>query len=169
VQYYFEQLLDRRPVIINNVHEVARRILLRLPKTDYCEWGRICSITPDGDIFPCTHFVGMPEFKMGDTTRQEIDRMLQAELLEATRIGNLPCNECSVKHLCGGGCRGCSQYVHADIFREDDYCEARREIAYAVIQQLAESWQEGRWRENAAFVESLMAQGLRKHSCDRFS
>ena len=169
VRYYFEQLLERQPVIINNVHEVVRRILFRQPKTDYCEWGRICSITPDGDLYPCTHFVGMPEFRMGDTGSPEMDRTLQAELLEATRIGNLPCQSCSVKHVCGGGCRGCSQHVYADIFREDDYCEARRDITYAVIRQLAAAWRNGRWRESSAFVESLMGQGHRKHSCDRFS
>jgi uncharacterized protein len=170
VDYYFEQLVKEQPVIVNNVHEVVRRILFEIPKTGYCDWGKICSITPDGDIYPCTHFVGIPEFKMGSAKAGgRLNRALQAELLSATKLGNLPCNECSVKHLCGGGCRGCSHYVHSDIFREDDYCEARREIVYSVLTNLVEMRQDGRWETSSGFMRSLLAQGDKKHSCDRFS
>lgn len=169
VDFYFGQLAQRDPVIINNVHEVVRRILLQIPKSDYCDWGRICSITPDGEVYPCTHFVGMPEFKMGTAREGSINRRLQAELLLATKIENLPCNQCSVKYLCGGGCRGCSHYVNADIFREDDYCEARREIVFAVVTNMVQLWQDGDWPSASPYLRSLMAEGGKKHSCDRFS
>lgn len=169
VRFYLSQLVKQKPVIINNVHEVLRRILFQIPKTDYCDWGRICSITPDGDIYPCTHFVGMPEFKMGTIRDETINRDLQTDLLKATEIENLPCKECSVKYLCGGGCRGCSHYVHSDIFREDDYCESRREIVFAVLVDLVELWQDGCWQTSSDYIHSLMAEGHKKHSCDRFS
>jgi uncharacterized protein len=167
-EFYLERLVARRPVVINNVHEIVRRLVLRQPKTDYCEWGRTCSITSDGDIFPCTHFVGMPEFHMG-TIREGIDETRRAQFVPATRIENLPCQACSLRHICGGGCRGCSQYVYGDIFREDDYCEARRELFAAVVQGIARLVEEGRWTESHSYIQSLMTEGSKKHSCDRFS
>lgn len=169
VDYYLSRLLSDEPLVITNVHEVLRRILFQSPKTDYCDWGRICSITPDGDVFPCTHFVGMPEFKLGTTKDSDIDRDRQAEFRKATEIPSLPCATCSVRHVCGGGCRGCSQHVHHDIFREDDYCEARREIVHALMNGVVDLWQAGRWPEAEGAIQKLTEGGQRKHSCDRFS
>src|SRR6185503_4406329 len=95
--YYMDRLVEQKPVIVNNVHEIVRRIVYQIPKTDYCNWGRTCSITPDGDIFPCTHFVGMPEFHMGNTRETSISRPVQERLLAATHMENLPCDRCSIK------------------------------------------------------------------------
>ncbi|OON97809.1 MAG: thioether cross-link-forming SCIFF peptide maturase [Epulopiscium sp. Nele67-Bin005] len=60
--------------------------------------------TPEGDLYPCHQFVGMPEFKMGDvwTGVTNLDRRNEFE--KCNVYSKEECTSCWAKLYCSGGC-----------------------------------------------------------------
>ncbi len=68
------------------------------------------AVTPEGDIYPCHQFVGMPEFRMGnvnDAARDpsyRLDPALRARF-RALLVPDKPeCRDCWARYFCSGGC-----------------------------------------------------------------
>lgn len=60
-------------------------------------------VDTDGKLYPCAHFIGMPEYSIGD-----LSTGLNTEKIETYSdldINNRePCKSCWARYLCGGGC-----------------------------------------------------------------
>lgn len=81
-----------------------------------------CAVTPEGDIYPCHQFAGMPEFRMGNVN--DLDNVLDAkgDSLPGRAVTNIlspkvreifldrlmpdkpECKTCFARYHCGGGC-----------------------------------------------------------------
>ena len=64
------------------------------------------AVTPEGDIYPCHQFVGIPDFKMGHVS-QSPDQLSQAvrQPFESLMLPDKPaCRDCWARWFCSGGC-----------------------------------------------------------------
>lgn len=74
-----------------------------------CGGGRcFFALSASGDVFPCSEFIGIPEFKAGNIKESNI-----ADILKTKQITDVtsrmvekfePCDTCAVKHFCGAPC-----------------------------------------------------------------
>lgn len=73
------------------------------------------SVTPEGDIYPCHQFVGIPEFKMGNVINGEIDSNIQDSFGNCNVYTRKECRECWAKFYCSGGCAANAYQFNRDI------------------------------------------------------
>lgn len=62
------------------------------------------AVTPDGDLYPCHQFVGMPEWKLGSLDSPELRTELQETFLNCNVCTKDACKTCWAKYYCSGGC-----------------------------------------------------------------
>ncbi len=62
------------------------------------------AVTPDGDIYPCHQFVGLPEWKLGDVFSGVLDEEKQARFAACNVETKESCARCWAKYFCSGGC-----------------------------------------------------------------
>jgi uncharacterized protein len=68
------------------------------------------AVTPEGDIYPCHQFVGMPEFRMGNVheasgdTEYHLDPELRARFRKLLVPDKDECRTCWARYFCSGGC-----------------------------------------------------------------
>lgn len=102
------------------------------------------SIGPQGDIYPCGRFDGMPEFWMGNINDEDgLRKALDSEPQRAMRLrtpDRVPgCNECEFVNICYSGCPH-NALTAGNILGRDPYCSSYKmlfaHIKKAVIVQL---------------------------------
>lgn len=71
--------------------------------------------TPEGDLYPCHQFVGIPEFKMGDVFKGVNNIEIRREFEKCNVYKKPKCKECWAKFYCSGGCTANSYQLHNDI------------------------------------------------------
>jgi uncharacterized protein len=59
-----------------------------------------------GDVYPCTHVVGMPRYFLGNVSEMDFPRTGPLlRMAQALDVDWLPgCRDCGWRYLCGGGC-----------------------------------------------------------------
>jgi len=62
------------------------------------------AVTPDGDVYPCHQFVGMPEWKIGTVDSERLDEEIQTRFLNCNVCTKEKCSACWAKYYCSGGC-----------------------------------------------------------------
>lgn len=73
------------------------------------------AVTPEGDLYPCHQFVGLPEFKMGDV-KEGIDRAdIRSQFEKCNVYSKKECSDCFAKLFCSGGCAANSYHFHGNI------------------------------------------------------
>lgn len=101
-----------------------------------CEAGRaVCSIAPNGDVFPCQSF-HYPELLMGNLVTEDIDNI--SKNITFKGVNDIPvCSRCNVKYICGGGClaTGYAFYGHR-YDRNHLTCHLNRHNAIEILKSL---------------------------------
>ena len=90
----------------------VRQIKLNAPCFSCGAGKSICSIAPNGDVYPCQS-LHYPEFNMGNILKVSIEELnRKIGLITVDQIS--VCSRCNVKFICGGGCpaTGYSMYGH---------------------------------------------------------
>ena len=77
-----------------------------------CEY---VAVTPEGDIYPCHQFVGMPEYKLGDVLAGIQNDEIRRELNGCNVYTKDACKECFAKFYCGGGCIANAGIYNGDV------------------------------------------------------
>lgn len=72
------------------------------------------AITPEGDIFPCHQFIGIPEFKMGNVREGIVDDSVR-RIFAGNTINHKECRSCWARFLCGGGCHAQAYFQNGDV------------------------------------------------------
>ncbi len=73
------------------------------------------AVTPQGDLFPCHQFVGMPEFLLGDVF-YGINRPGIMETFQNINVyAKEKCRNCWAKFYCSGGCAANAWKFHKDL------------------------------------------------------
>lgn len=71
--------------------------------------------TPNGELYPCHQFVGMPEFKMGDVWEGVTNTSRREEFGKCNVYSKDECTHCWAKFYCSGGCAANSFNFHGNI------------------------------------------------------
>ncbi|MCC8191538.1 MAG: thioether cross-link-forming SCIFF peptide maturase [Ruminococcus sp.] len=75
------------------------------------------AITPDGDIYPCHQFVGIPEFKMGNLEDGTFDIEMKKRFAATHVYAKEDCKNCWAKFYCSGGCNANNFLYEGDILK----------------------------------------------------
>jgi len=72
------------------------------------------AVTPEGDIFPCHQFIGIPEFKMGNVREGIVDDSVRRRFAGNT-LSQKECRNCWARFHCGGGCHALAYFRNGNI------------------------------------------------------
>jgi uncharacterized protein len=110
--YLLDKSLEHMGEIeVMNINDLCRCVFTR--RGTVCTYvdcmGNTFAIGPDGSIYPCYRFVGMPEYVMGNVRdRPSMDDLMQSEagkLMSGFKdYVDVACKECSHLKYCRGGC-----------------------------------------------------------------
>jgi uncharacterized protein len=148
---YFLQALDRshelyqktgRKLIVGNfanillaiVAPAARRLMCDISP---CGGGRcFFALAPNGDLFPCSEFIGLPSFCGGNLFRDDLPAVLDSEpfrLVTGRKIEQIdPCRRCAIRHFCGSPCPAEAHEMNGGMQQVGAFCEFYEEqVRYA--------------------------------------
>ena len=98
-----------------------------------CEY---LAVSPEGDIYPCHQFVGLPEYKMGNVLENTLNQNIKSGFEESNIYCKDKCKDCWAKFYCSGGCHANAYKFNNDINKpheiECDMFQKRLECAIAL-------------------------------------
>jgi uncharacterized protein len=148
---YFLKTLDRthelyaqtgRKLVVGNfanillaiVAPAARRLMCDISP---CGGGRcFFAVGPEGDMFPCSEFIGLEQFRGGNLFQDQIPQVLQSEpfqLVTGRKVEDVePCNRCAIRHFCGSPCPAEAHEMNGGMHATGAFCEFYEEqVRYA--------------------------------------
>jgi uncharacterized protein len=141
-------------ILIAILAPTARRLMCDISP---CGGGRsFFALAPDGDLFPCSEFIGLPDFAGGNLFRQPVDEILDSpafRLVTGRKVEDVPgCADCAIRHFCGSPCPAEAHEMNGGMDRKGAFCRfyeeqtrfALRLIADGIHQDfLWDGWDEG--------------------------
>jgi uncharacterized protein len=121
-------------VLIGIIAPTARRMMCDISP---CGGGRcFFALGANGDIYPCSEFIGLNDFRGGNLFRDKIDTILKTPAFRSVtgrRVEDIePCSRCAVRHFCGSPCPAEAHEMNGDINQPGAFCELYEEqIRYA--------------------------------------
>jgi uncharacterized protein len=122
-------------VLVSIVAPLARRLMCDISP---CGGGRcFFAVGASGDLFPCSEFVGVPEFNGGNLFRDDISRVLQSRPFKSV-IGRkvediTPCSACAIRHFCGSPCPAEAHEMNGGMNKAGAFCELYEDqVRYAM-------------------------------------
>lgn len=121
-------------ILIAILAPTARRLMCDISP---CGGGRsFFALAPDGDLFPCSEFIGLPEFAGGNLFRDSIEDVLDsAPFRKVTdrKVEDIgPCAACPIRHFCGSPCPAEAHEMRGGMDRIGAYCGFYQEqVRYA--------------------------------------
>jgi len=112
----------------------ARRLMCDISP---CGGGRaFFALAPNGDLFPCSEFIGLENFKGGNLFQDDIDAVLETPAFLQVSERNVddfkPCNSCAIRHFCGSPCPAEAFEMNGGQKRTGAFCEFYEEqVRYA--------------------------------------
>ncbi len=102
-----------------------------------CGGGRcFFAVSTKGDVFPCSEFIGFPEFKGGNLYQDSLDTVLKSKPFESITTRKAedfqPCANCAIRHFCGAPCPAEVKAFSGALNAPSPYCEFYEEqVRYA--------------------------------------
>ncbi len=110
--YLLDKSLEHmQDIDVMNINDLCRCVFTR--RGSVCTYvdcmGSTFAVGPDGSIYPCYRFVGMPEWVMGHVRdKPTMETLMQSEsgkrMMAFSRFVDLTCKDCSHIRYCRGGC-----------------------------------------------------------------
>jgi uncharacterized protein len=148
---YFLQALDKtqelyektgRKLIVGNFANIllaiiapsARRLMCDISP---CGGGRcFFALAPGGDMFPCSEFIGLDNFRGGNLFTDDISTVLESEpfrLVTGRKVEDIdPCRHCAIRHFCGSPCPAEAHEMNGGMANVGAFCEFYEEqVRYA--------------------------------------
>jgi uncharacterized protein len=122
-------------VLVSIVAPLARRLMCDISP---CGGGRcFLALGAKGDLFPCSEFVGVPEFNGGNLFRDNISEVLETEAFKRVtgrKVEDItPCSACAVRHFCGSPCPAEAHEMNGGMNKPGAFCELYEEqVRYAM-------------------------------------
>lgn len=122
-------------VLVSIVAPSARRLMCDISP---CGGGRcFFAVSASGDLFPCSEFVGVKEFRGGNLFTGEIEAALGSvpfKTVTGRRVEDIdPCNRCAVRHFCGSPCPAEAHEMNGGMGCPGAFCELYEEqVRYAL-------------------------------------
>lgn len=141
-------------ILIAILAPTARRLMCDISP---CGGGRsFFALAPNGDMFPCSEFIGLPEFNGGNLFRDQVDDVLKSKaflkVIERKVEDIEGCDTCNIRHFCGSPCPAEAHEMNGGMKRKGAFCEFYEEqvaFAFRLIADgihgdyLWEGWDEG--------------------------
>jgi len=134
-------LLDK---YLENIDKIELKNIDHLCKCVFTRRGTVCTfvdcmgdtfaVGPDGSIYPCYRFVGMPEWVMGDVidhpTIEDLSKSAPWKLLqEYKEYVDRACKKCTYIKFCRGGCPyNALTITEGEVNSVDPHCTAYKTI-----------------------------------------
>jgi uncharacterized protein len=108
-----------------------------------CGGGRaFFALAPNGDLFPCSEFIGLPAFKGGNLFADDIDEVLARPAftkVSGRRVEDIaPCRTCAIRHFCGSPCPAEAHEMNGGMEKTGAYCEFYEEQTRYAFRLIAE-------------------------------
>ncbi len=131
-------------ILAGIIGPTARRLMCDISP---CGGGRcFFAVSAHGDLFPCSEFIGFPEFKGGNLFKDELQDALQSPpFLEMTRrkVEDIsPCATCAIRHFCGAPCPAEVRALSGTFNAPAPYCRFYEEQARYAFRVLANGREE---------------------------
>ena len=149
-------------ILLGILAPTARKLMCDISP---CGGGRcFVALSAKGDIFPCSEFVGLPEFNGGSVFHEDINDILEKPSFRnvtGRKVEDIePCNRCAVRHFCGAPCPAEAYSLHGTMQRPGAFCELYEEqVRYAmrlIADGKADDFLEENWENDTESVFDLM-------------
>jgi radical SAM protein with 4Fe4S-binding SPASM domain len=119
-----------------------------------CSAGKkIISLSPSGDIFPCQSLM-YNELKMAnifDDNWLEKVNSAAAHIMPKLLGEKQGCEDCHLRHFCGGGCPAINYRLYSDFTRKPDFlCPHLKEQAKCRLENMKSDWEEFQYPAGAS-------------------
>ncbi len=107
-----------------------------------CGGGRcFFAVAATGDLFPCSEFIGFPEYKGGNLFNGEIPQALASapfkEITGRKAEDIVPCASCAIRHFCGAPCPAEVKEVSGTVLAPSPFCQFYEEQARYAFRTIA--------------------------------
>lgn len=119
----------------------ARRLMCDISP---CGGGRcFFALAPNGDLFPCSEFIGVPEFKGGNVFSDTIPNVLASEgfkKVTGRKVETISeCADCDIRHFCGSPCPAEAHEANGGMDQRGTFCEYYKEQARYAFRLISEN------------------------------
>jgi len=131
-------------ILISIIAPTARRLMCDISP---CGGGRaFFALAPNGDLFPCSEFVGLPKFRGGNLFSDEVDSVLTSEpfkLVTERKVEDIKsCSRCAIRHFCGSPCPAEAHEINGGMDKIGAFCEFYEEQARYAMRLIADGREE---------------------------
>ncbi|MGB8931336.1 MAG: peptide-modifying radical SAM enzyme CbpB [Anaeromyxobacteraceae bacterium] len=131
-------------VLLAILAPTARRLMCDISP---CGGGRaFFAVTPSGDMFPCSEFIGLAPFNGGNLFRDEIEQVLASRPFLEVTSRNVdaidPCRRCAIRHFCGSPCPAEAHELNGGMNRTGAFCEFYEEQVRYAFRLIADGLQD---------------------------
>lgn len=122
-------------ILVSIIAPTARRLMCDISP---CGGGRcFFAVSASGDMFPCSEFVGVKEFKGGNLFTGKIEQALESKpfkMVTGRKVEDIdPCNRCAVRHFCGSPCPAEAYEMNGGMEKTGAFCELYEDqVRYAL-------------------------------------
>jgi len=111
-------------VLLAILAPTARRLMCDISP---CGGGRcFFALAPNGDMFPCSEFIGLPHFRGGNLFADSIEEVLKSPafaMVTGRKVEDVePCNRCAIRHFCGSPCPAEAIEMNGSMQRQGAFC-----------------------------------------------
>lgn len=127
-------------ILISMLAPTARRLMCDISP---CGGGRsFFALAPNGDLFPCSEFIGLPDFAGGNLFRDRIEDVLESapfKLVTGRKVEDISaCAACPVRHFCGSPCPAEAHEMNGGMGELGAYCDFYLEQARYAFRLIAD-------------------------------
>lgn len=121
-------------ILLAIIAPAARRLMCDISP---CGGGRcFFALAPNGDMFPCSEFIGLDHFQAGNLFGDDISAVLATEqfrLVTGRKVEDIePCRRCAIRHFCGSPCPAEAYEMNGGMNHTGAFCEFYEEqVRYA--------------------------------------
>jgi len=121
-------------ILMGIIAPAARRLMCDISP---CGGGRcFFAVSANGDLFPCSEFIGIKKFKGGNLFKDNIANVLKGRsfaLVTERSIENIQsCSQCTIRHFCGSPCPAEAHEMNGSMDKPGAFCELYEEqVRYA--------------------------------------
>lgn len=127
-------------ILIAILAPTARRLMCDISP---CGGGRsFFALAPDGSLYPCSEFIGLPAFAGGNLFTDHIEDVLASPAFATVtgrRVEDIAaCAACPVRHFCGAPCPAEAHEANGGMDRTGAYCAFYKEQARYAFRLIAD-------------------------------
>ncbi len=121
-------------ILLAIIAPTARRLMCDISP---CGGGRcFFALAPNGDLFPCSEFMGLKAFRGGNIFKDGIEKALASgpfNLVTGRKVEDIePCERCAIRHFCGSPCPAEAYEMNGRMDSTGAFCEFYEEqVRYA--------------------------------------